>query len=66
MSNPDIVAGELAFESALWFFKKNGLLAIADKGIDTGTITTISKRVNGGTIGLDDRIAKTKQFAAWG
>ena len=66
LSNPDIVAGELAFESALWFFSKNGLLAIADKGTDTATITTISKRVNGGTHGLDDRIEKTKKFASWG
>ncbi len=66
LTNPDIVAGELAFESALWFFRKNGLLDIANHGIDNATITTISKRVNGGTIGLDDRIAKTKKFAAWG
>lgn len=66
MTNPDIVASELAFESALWFFRKNGLLAIADKGVDRATITTISKRVNGGTLGLDDRIEKTQKFAAWG
>jgi putative chitinase len=65
MDNPDLVAGELAFESALWFFKKNGLLAIADKGIDRATITAVTKRVNGGTIGIDDRIAKTTQFAKW-
>lgn len=66
MTNPDIVAGELAFESALFFFQKNGLFVIADRGTDTATITTITKRVNGGTHGLDDRIAKTKKFAAWG
>ena len=66
LTNPDIVAGELAFESALWFFRKNGLLAIADKGTSTAVITQISKRVNGGTIGLDDRIKKTTQFASWG
>lgn len=66
LTNPDVVAGELAFESALWFFRKNNLLAIADKGVDTATITTISKRVNGGTHGLEDRIEKTKKFASWG
>ena len=66
LQNPDIVAGELAFESALWFFRKNGLLAIADKGVTVPVITQISKRVNGGTIGLDDRIKKTQQFFAWG
>ena len=66
LTNPDIVAGELAFESALWFFEKNNLLAIADKGVTDAVITQITKRVNGGTIGLDDRIKKTQQFAAWG
>ena len=65
LTNPDIVATELAFESALWFFRKNGLLAIADKGITVPVITQISKRVNGGTHGLDDRIKKTQQFAGW-
>jgi putative chitinase len=65
MSNPDIVASELAFESALWFFHKNGLISIADKGVDVNTITQISKRVNGGTHGLDDRITKTQHFAGW-
>lgn len=66
MTNPDVVAGELAFESALWFFRKNGLLEIANKGVTNAVITQISKRVNGGTIGLDDRIAKTTKFASWG
>lgn len=66
LTNPDIVASELAFESALWFFRKNGLLAIADKGVTDAVITQITKRVNGGTHGLDDRLKKTKQYAAWG
>jgi putative chitinase len=65
LTNPDIVATELAFESALWFFRKNGLFAIADKGVTDAVITQITKRVNGGTHGLDDRLKKTKQYAAW-
>jgi putative chitinase len=65
LTNPDIVASELAFESALWFFRKNGLLAIADKGVTDAVITQITRRVNGGTHGLDDRIVKTKKFAGW-
>ena len=65
LTNPDIVAGELAFESALWFFRKNGLLEVAAKGVSTAVITQITKRVNGGTHGLDDRIAKTTKFAQW-
>ena len=65
LTNPDIVATELAFESALWFFRKNGLFAIADKGVTDAVITQITKRVNGGTHGLDDRLKKTKQYAGW-
>lgn len=66
LTNPDIVATELAFESALWFFNKNGLFAIADKGVSDAVIGQITRRVNGGTHGLDDRIKKTKQYANWG
>ena len=66
LKNPDLVVGELAFESALWFFRKNGLLAVADKGVTDAVITQITKRVNGGTHGLDDRLKKTKQYANWG
>ena len=66
LTNPDVVVGELAFESALWFFRKNNLLAIADKGVTDAVITQITKRVNGGTHGLDDRLKKTKQYANWG
>lgn len=65
LTDPDIVVEELAFESALWFFRTNGLLAIADKGVSTAVITQITKRVNGGTHGLADRIAKTTKFAGW-
>lgn len=65
LTNPEIVATELAFESALWFFRKNGLLEVANRGVDKTVITLISKRVNGGTHGLDDRIVKTTKFAGW-
>jgi putative chitinase len=62
ISNPDLVATKYALLSAAWFFSKNGLCAIADKGITDDVITQITKRVNGGTIGLQDRIKHTKEF----
>jgi len=65
MTNPDLVAGELCFESALWFFDKNKLWGICDQGINDGAILALTKRINGGTHGLDDRKAKTKKFASW-
>ena len=65
MANPDLVANELSFESAMFFFDKNNLWAIADKGVNSDTILAITKRINGGTNGLDDRTAKTNQYYGW-
>ena len=65
LTNPDLVSQELAFEAALWFFRTNGLLTVADKGTTVEVITQISKRVNGGLNGIDDRIEKTQKFATW-
>ena len=41
--------------SAGWFWNKKGLNALAD----AGDAVTITKRINGGALGLDDRLAKT-------
>jgi putative chitinase len=65
MDNPDLVAGELAIESALWFFDRNKLWSICDKGINDAAILALTKRINGGTHGLDDRKLKTKKYASW-
>jgi putative chitinase len=65
MDNPDIVANELGFESALWFFDANKLWSICDQGVGDSAILALTKRINGGTHGLDDRKAKTKKYAAW-
>jgi putative chitinase len=42
-----------AIESACWFWKKNGLNAVCD----ADDIVKMTKKINGGTIGLDDRQA---------
>ena len=67
MTNPDLVAGELCFESALWFFDKNKLWSICDKGINEAAIRELSSRINGSKNphGLDDRRMKTKKYATW-
>jgi putative chitinase len=65
MDNPDLVATELCFESALWFFDRNKLWSICDKGINDAAILALTKRINGGTHGLDDRRMKTKKYAQW-
>jgi putative chitinase len=63
MTNPDIVATKYSFESAMFFFETNGLWAICDKGVDDAAILALTKRINGGTHGLDDRKEKTKKYA---
>ena len=65
MTNPDLVSGELCFESALWFFDRNKLWSICDQGITDAAITALTKRINGGHHGLDDRKMKTKKYATW-
>jgi putative chitinase len=65
MTNPDLVANELAFESAMFFFDKNKLWSICDKGVNDASILALTKRINGGTHGLDDRMAKTKKYYGW-
>jgi putative chitinase len=56
LSNPDLLLDpRYAALSAGWFWNKKGLNELADAQ-EHGMIT---KRINGGLIGLDDRIAKT-------
>jgi putative chitinase len=65
LDNPDLVSTELGFESALWFFDANKLWSICDQGINDAAILQLTKRINGGTHGLEDRKAKTKKYATW-
>jgi putative chitinase len=62
INNPDLVATKYPLMSAAWFFNKNSLWAICDKGADQGTVTAVTKRVNGGTIGLPDRIKHFNEY----
>lgn len=60
--NPDKVSSQYALLSAAWFFSKNGLHKIADEGSSDAVVTKITKRVNGGVIGLADRIKHFKEY----
>lgn len=55
LADPDLVATKYPLASAAFFFNSNKLWAICDKGADNATVTAVTKRVNGGTIGLADR-----------
>jgi putative chitinase len=61
-ANPQVVAEKYALLSAAWFFSKNGLHKMADGGASDAVVTSITKRVNGGTIGLADRIKHFKEY----
>jgi putative chitinase len=62
VNNPDLVATKYPLASAAFFFDSNKLWAICDKGADAATVTAVTKRVNGGTIGLPDRIKHFNEY----
>lgn len=62
INNPDLVATKYPLASAAFFFNNNSLWTICDRGYDVSTVTAVTKRVNGGTIGLDDRIKHFKEY----
>jgi putative chitinase len=64
IANPDLVATKYALASAAFFFQKNNLWSICDRGASDEIVTLVSKRVNGGTIGLSERLSEFKKFYA--
>lgn len=59
--NPDDVATKYFWKTALFFFEANSIWAFCND-VSDATITKVSKKINGGTNGLADRIAKTKYY----
>ena len=62
VTNPDLVSTKYPLASAAFFFESNKLWSICDKGADVATVTAVTKRVNGGSNGLDDRIKNFNKF----
>jgi putative chitinase len=62
VSNPDLVSNKYPLASAAFFFDTNKLWSICDLGSSDDVVTKVTKRVNGGTHGLDDRLAKFKKY----
>jgi len=62
IANPDLVATKYPLASAAFFFWKNNLWSICDQGATDQVVTSVTKRVNGGTIGLADRIKHFKEY----
>jgi putative chitinase len=62
LSTPELVATKYPLLSAAWFWSKNGLNAISDKGATDEVITKVTKKINGGVIGLEDRKKHFNKF----
>lgn len=60
VSNPDLVSTKYPLLSAAWFFSKNCLRKVVDES--NVTVTNVTKCVNGGTIGLPDRLKHFKEY----
>jgi putative chitinase len=62
VGNPDLVKTKHPLASAAFFFDSNKLWAICDRGADEATVIAVTRRVNGGTIGLADRLKHFKEY----
>jgi putative chitinase len=60
VENPDLVATKYPLLSAAWFFHKNCLSKCTDAS--DAAVTAVTKCVNGGTIGLPDRLKHFKEY----
>lgn len=62
ITNPDLVSTRYPLASAAYFFNSNGIWGICDRGSDESVIKSVTRKVNGGLNGIDDRIKKFKNF----
>jgi len=62
VDNPQMIATKYPLASAAFFFSSNKLWAICDQGKTQDVVVQLTKRINGGTNGLDDRLAKFNKF----
>jgi len=61
VAHPELVGSKYYLDSAVFFFKKNGILPLCTV-VNSEAITKVTKRVNGGVIGLEDRVTRTNNF----
>ncbi len=62
LAYPNLVSTKYAIESAAWFWNSRKLNSIADKGSDQNVISEVTKVINGGYKGLEDRQNKFDRF----
>jgi putative chitinase len=62
LENPDLVATKYPLLSAAWYWNSRKINTTADLGAGDDTVTKVTKLVNGGTIGLEDRKKHFKEY----
>jgi putative chitinase len=62
VADPDLVATKYPLASAAFFFDSNNIWSICDRGDGAEVVTSVTKAVNGGTIGLPDRLKKFNDY----
>ncbi len=62
VDNPDLVSTKYALVSAYWFWTKNGINTIAKKGSSQDVINEVTRKVNGGLIGIQHRTEMFKKY----
>lgn len=62
LSDPDLVASVHPLLSAGWFWNRSSLNTIADLGSSIDVVTRITKCINGGINGLQDRLKRFNEF----
>lgn len=64
ITNPDQVELKYAFQAAKFFFDSNKLWSLCNV-VNDQSIKAVTLKINGGTNGLDHRIALTKKYYGW-
>lgn len=62
VANPDLVATKYPLSSAAFFFNSNNLWYVCDLGATDDVVEKVTRHVNGGVNGLDDRITKFHKY----
>lgn len=65
IDTPEVLIDKYAFDSAIFFFDRNNLWEICDKGTSEDEVTALTRRINGGFNGLGERIKLTEKFKAY-
>lgn len=65
LKNPEPISGKYAFNSAMFFFRENNIWELCDLGIDDDTVKKVTKAINGGYKGLEERIELTRKYSKY-